>query len=172
MATKSQVLAAARRAWGKKCQLAERRGALPKARREALVAEIKALQAEKNALPRSAPTVAAWRSLIDAARFVVDVNGDHPSISRLAAALAGSEAVRDAMDHRASLEAVIQRLRRLGPYAMRFYIYENESAAGLPMSLQHAEADTLGELLERIRVESEKEAAGRADRARRRAAVS
>lgn len=146
MANKSQVLAAARRAWGPKVRLQENRNALSKARRLEVIELRRAAKEEKEAHGPTKNTREALAALATAARFVVDVNGDHPSIPRMAVALAAVEALQAHNDRWRELDAEIIRLGKLGAHRERYAIVEAMNGP-LPMALHLAHGDTLEDLL-------------------------
>jgi hypothetical protein len=150
VATKSQVLAAARRKWGKSAGLMTRLRALPKARRLQVLDEMREMRALlKSSADR--PDGEAWQALREAARFVVDVGGDAPSIPQLAAALRDVDGVTEHNEERAATRAEIKRLEMLGAYHPKFAIFsDHRTPGGTGFRRILVEADTLAELLEAI----------------------
>lgn len=146
-----QLHAAAKKRWGKNA-FVELNPRLPDAEtrskwsilNEAASARIKEIEAELKSL---AP-LRILRDLVAAAQFVVDVNGDHPSIDGLRKPLADASRRAELEDDRKSMEGE----RRNRPcHSKRYKAGAVSYAAGFGMSHIYAEADTAAELMELIK---------------------
>lgn len=147
--TKSAVLAAARRRWGTKVSIVEDRFAPTPAERERRCEERRVLkerfyvvEAELKAIPRD--YVATLRK---AARFVVDVEAEEPSLSQLKAAVEVAETAADLIDERDENRKARERIYT---HARRWRVRSLIDVAGMLVGSIHDEADTLAELLDKI----------------------
>jgi hypothetical protein len=159
MATKEQALAAARKRWGKdRAFIRENRRALSPAQRAERsdhvkrVGElIKASEAEQKLLA-AAPSI-----LLSKAEFYLAVNGDEPSNTEFRAAVADARKLADLKEDCGLLRKEHENLRS-GIHVTRWEAGHVVSAGGFGFSSIDVHADTLDELVERIRGKSKSEA--------------
>lgn len=148
--TTAAVVRAARLRYGRTARLEEKPKAVAPAERARRIARLGEIRDRLKELP--GPMVGVlreWRSLIKAAQFVRDVNGDHPSVPKLVETLAASEALSDKLEEREALEAERKRLD-VGLHRHRFEILTTAVHGGFGFQTIEASADTLPELLAKI----------------------
>lgn len=137
-ASRNTVQSAARRRWPDAIVRHHEDAATPaeravaSERRRQIKARIAEIIAEQESLGYTTT------ALLKAARFVVDVHGDEPSISQLAEATAAAERHQELIDEKADLFLERERLQSIGVRKKWDII------AGITI---RAEADTLDELL-------------------------
>ena len=150
-ATKQQIIAALKRKYGTdyySVGIQVNRHAKPKAEREAAAQHMKELQGrQKEIAAEQMDGRAIYKRLLAAARFVVDVNGDDPSIPQLREIVELCER-QDALS--AEWLEIRQKYERLrGIARCQKYDAYTLPAAGLFRHIV-ASGDTLDELLEEI----------------------
>lgn len=142
--TAKSLLAAAKRKHGDKVTLRESKNAPTPAQREALKAERSEMLKQRKEAEAFLSTVGlrqASDAMVAAAQFVVDVNGDAPSIQQLAEALEQLRKVTDALD--AKKEAIL----KCDSLSVKIFHYRFRlSAASGIFNHVLAEGDTLDEL--------------------------
>lgn len=104
MASKSQVLAAARRRFGPKVYVEDRPNADTAASRAAKMSRLAEIAARTAAIDEEQKKYPpAYPALLKACRFVVDVDGDNPSIHELAKLLGPAERALELLNERGEL---------------------------------------------------------------------
>lgn len=148
MTTKAQVLAAARKRWGKAAYVNENRRAPTATEREVngatkarLRDRVKEIDAETKSLGMVLPP------LLAAARFAVDVDGGPPSLDQLRVATERAERQQSLLDERRTCRAEHDSLNG---HSKRWSAGAITSIAGFAMAHVRAEADTIDELLAAI----------------------
>jgi hypothetical protein len=154
MATKGEVVKAARAKWPD-AQLRENKtAAMPDQKAAAKSRRITAKQQLERA--RDAMRLIVQEHghpdgrLRDTARLAVDVEGDEPSWSQLVEALKAAERYHELAGEQRELEAEVRRLDRLW-MSSRFQVGTVRNIPGLPPVFSvHVRADTLDDLLGEI----------------------
>jgi hypothetical protein len=148
--TKAAVLALARKKYGPKAELRENKRALSAEEKARVREQLAAARAEHARLDEEVK--ATWAAgdpdgaLREAARFAVDVDGDEPSWSQLAAALARAERFAAAKAERADVYKERSRLSGL-LLGCRWEVVKIASMAGLGgICVVKESADTLEEM--------------------------
>lgn len=152
MATKQQVMAAGRKKLGKQrfWFTDHKKPSSPRLRAEA-TANRKELQDELNrtkAIVDATPQRATIEPLIDAARFVIDVQGDPTALAVLEQKLLAAEAARDALEDWRNAKAAFGD--RKGGENYHRYEISTEVIRNFAHSVDSS-ADTLDELLAAIK---------------------
>ena len=147
-ATKSAALAAAKRKWGKRAYVEERRNAPTADERAANHARVREIIEQEKANEQAIKLLGAWPGkLAEAARFVVDVNGDEPSIPQLREAIEKVEELNVRIGDR---RAMREEREHLPTHSKRWKAGIVNDVAGIGFSHVRADADTLEELIEKI----------------------
>jgi hypothetical protein len=146
MPTKSQILSAARKKWGKNVQLRENPKAPTPAAKEAVRKEQEGLRARRKAAEEERKSLGVVHGpLLAAARFALDVGGDEPSWTQLREAVEKAERSKQLTDELADLDKQMKtNSGRL--YASRYELSQDESLGGLWIRHVLARKDTLEEL--------------------------
>lgn len=148
MASRSQVLAAARRKFGAKAYLEERRNAQTASERQRDIDRRREINQRKAALAELEKTDPPNHpALLKACHFVVDVDGDNPSIPQLKVELERAQRCQDRMEERRALH---EEALGLGGYSYRWECLVGHGWANQVV----ASADTLDELLAKIEATS------------------
>lgn len=148
MATKSEVLVLARKRYGPQAQVSENTRAMKPAERakaEQRLTEIRARLAEiKDDVGRSVNI----KGLMAAARFVVDVDGDDPSLPQLRTLLEEAERIVAAQ---AEHKALRDEWNGLGLHRQRWEVWHPYTLPGLGRGRGiDTQANTLDELAEKL----------------------
>lgn len=151
--TKSQILRAANKRYPKKALRLEENTKAPTAAQRASNADLRQkYKAELDAIDASLKSFSAstqsGRDLLAAARFVVDVDGDDPSIPGLATAVIQLEEYFRLTDRRCELKNLLRQIPH--GYTKRYTLGDIESFSGLGAMFVLHTADTLAELLQQI----------------------
>jgi hypothetical protein len=147
--TKVSVLAMARKKWGARAYLEERPNAPTAEQREANGIRRQELTAELKAMDEKIKSFGNTRkTLLDAAEFAVDVDGDEPSWTQLVNAVRHAKDFDNAVDKRKELFDEQRKIPH--GYTHRFGIYTVDNIGGIAMAHEHARADTLEELAQAI----------------------
>ena len=88
-----------------------------------------------------------FRELATAARFVVDVAGDSPSIEQLAAALAVTEEYFALRDEQSTLQ---EEAKRRVTWRRRYTVMQRGTLCGISTSTVLADGDTIEEVLRQV----------------------
>jgi hypothetical protein len=147
MPTKSQILSAARKKWGKNVQLRENRAAPCPADKEALRASQKELLDRKKAVEEEKKALGDVQlPLLEAARFALDVDGDEPSWTQLREAVEKAERYRQLMGEQAELRQQLDKNSGLILRDRYGLTQDDEVIPGFPLRHVLARKDTLEEL--------------------------
>lgn len=153
MSTKSLVAAIRRKHPGKNYEIREHPAALLANAREPIREEIRQLNAELNVLNtqiKATDEPALMKRLMEAAQFVVDVNGGDPSIPQLARA---AEPVNTLRDQRERWREVQARRNHLSNVLSGSRFTVTVWRANSMFATQIAHGDTLAECEARVRDE-------------------
>ena len=148
--TKTQILAAARRWWGKNVQLREHTNRPDAAAKEQIRQKLAGLRADRDRLKEEIKAAGEdHKALVAAARFAVDVDGDEPSWTQLREAVAKAERVAEAREELRAAEKAISNASSV-LLCHRFELTQDQAVAGFPMRHHLADADTLEELAAKV----------------------
>jgi hypothetical protein len=150
MPAKSQILTAARKKWGKNVMLRENPKALTPAAKEAVQKEQEGLRARRKAAHEERQLLGVVHGpLLEAARFVLDVDGDEPSWTQLREAVEKAERSKQLTEEIADLD---KQTKHNGGhfFSHRYSLTHDVQVAGLWMRHHDADADTLEELAEKV----------------------
>jgi hypothetical protein len=141
-------MVAARKRWGKRAVVEERRNAPTASERQAAMDQRKQMQARINAIAAELELAKPWdRPLLKAARFAVDVDGGEPSMSQLRQLVEAAEKTVALVDERNELRT---RKERLDCFSYRWTAGRVEGGRGFDYMVVECQADTLTELLAKI----------------------
>lgn len=146
MATQAQALRAVRARYSKAAGVGFSPRACTREQREAAIARVREIKAREEQLVEVARSVVGCYSrLIAGARFVVDVNGDEPSIERMRTALEQCElSVATEAERK---ELLLERRELAGKLSSARYMAYNDN--GMFRHVHHT-ADSWAELIEKI----------------------
>lgn len=147
MASQIKILKAARSRWGRGVYIRECKTAVSAIDRARLGLERRILREalkKTEDLGTNGKVLEALAWLVKAARFVVDVGGDEPSIPQLEGPLLQAERLLDILDDRAVAWGRIRQIDRAGIHVKRFTVLR----PGVIGETVLVDADTLTELEE------------------------
>ena len=149
--TKTEVFRLAKAKFGNSIQIIENKKALTEEEKTNTKAELKELQRQRDECKQERHTLGNARiALLQAARFVVDVDAAEPSLTQLRAAVVNAERVEELREQLIDLEKQIQLTSGL-LLQYRWQISKIESMAGLgACCIVLLSADTLDFLSHRL----------------------
>src|SRR5262249_46887555 len=147
--TKTQILVAARKRWGKNVQLREYANRPDEAAKEQIRLKLAGLRADRDRLKEEIKAAGdVHMALVAAARFAVDVDGDEPSWTQLREAVARAERVAEVREELREVEKAVSNASG-SLLCHRFELTQDRAIAGIPMRHHLADADTLEELAQK-----------------------
>lgn len=154
----NQLLRIARKRYGKNAWVEHNPKALKRGAKEELNQQAKALTARNKEIDEEVKKL-GWKpkQLMEAARFVVDVNGDSPSIHELAAALLLADCHHALLDEKTANKEEAERLRSRG-YSDTWRVGVLKNVGGFAFNEIVAHGDTAEECADKIRNRGESSA--------------
>lgn len=163
MTTANQILAAARKKWGKTAWVRENKRALSPAARAASIQEVQTIneQIAENEQQQKLVTFKQqqklvtfkWRELLAAAEFFIAVNGNEPSATEFKATVAAGRKLADLQDEMSALKSE-RSDKSSGLHSLRYEAGCYTTFPGLgTISENHCQSDTLSDLLAKVRKE-------------------
>lgn len=146
--TKGSALALAKRKYGKKAIIQERRNAPTREEREAAQARSKEIGERLKVIAADQLSLKGWQDrLTKAARFVVDVDGDDPSVEQLRPCVIDAERYAALTEEYLDLK---KEREQLPSHGYRWTAGNITGAGGIKFLSVKDQADTLAELVEKM----------------------